>query len=49
LIGLLLKFLMEEDNANDIIKWLFKDKTQVDCKGIVEMSGDGARKTKWEV
>uniref|UniRef100_A0A914N3I7 Uncharacterized protein n=2 Tax=Meloidogyne incognita TaxID=6306 RepID=A0A914N3I7_MELIC len=39
---------MEEDNANDIIKWLFKDKTQVDCKGIVEMSGDGARKTKWE-
>uniref|UniRef100_A0A914MIQ9 Uncharacterized protein n=1 Tax=Meloidogyne incognita TaxID=6306 RepID=A0A914MIQ9_MELIC len=39
---------MEEDNANDIIKWLFKEKTQVDCKGIVEMSGDGARKTKWE-
>ena len=40
---------MEEDNANDIIKWLFKNTTKTDCKGVVEMSGDGARKTRWEV
>ncbi|KAL7078331.1 hypothetical protein ACQ4LE_002753 [Meloidogyne hapla] len=39
---------MEEDNANDIIKWLFKSTTKVDCKGIVEMTADGARKTRWE-
>lgn len=41
---------MEEDNAGDILKWLLKESTKLDCKGTVQMViGEGMRKTRWEV
>jgi hypothetical protein len=41
---------MEEDNADDIIKWLFKNDIGLDCQAFVETSPDGsARQTRWEV
>uniref|UniRef100_A0AC34QTH0 PH domain-containing protein n=1 Tax=Panagrolaimus sp. JU765 TaxID=591449 RepID=A0AC34QTH0_9BILA len=33
---------MEDDNATDIIKWLFRDDTQVDLAGDLRLKHDGS-------
>jgi hypothetical protein len=40
---------MEDDNALDILKWLFKDETTVDLSGILTLHGTEQSGTKWNV
>lgn len=41
--------LMEEDNAGDIEKWLFKESTNFDCGGRVKFAHEGMQDKWWEV
>lgn len=40
---------MEDDNALDIIKWLFKDDTKVDFEGILIKEDENGVGAEWMV